>query len=533
MVEEVNSAKIEAQAYVAQGKLLNQQGQAKEAVVAFDKAIELNPQQPFWVYKVLGDALAKDNQLDRAIAVYHQAVDLKPENPSVYQGLGQAENLRGNYSEAIHYYQKAISLDAEPPFWVYKNLAYALVQTKDFAQAVTNYQKAIALQPDKSELYVALGNLYLQQKQPDLAFDCYLQAVNLQPDSRTSYGKLGYFHGGHAPLSEHQLNRAINTYRQAITNCPQFFLPYAYLGDVFTSKSNLNAAISCYRKAGEIKLFTKYPEYRQSSSSLEPTKQPHFIIIGAGKSGTSSLYEYIGAHPQVIPAIKKEIRFFNYQPNLKQGLDWYLAHFPPGSRENSWIFGEATPGYFGNEVQAMVKSALPQVKLIAILRNPVDRAISQYHHWVRNGIETRSVEAAFIPELEKLERLFSYFDISEIDRSDRLKQLCYEIRQGNSKDKNGYLWEGLYVYFLKRWLNYFPSEQLLILNSQDFYNQTASVMEKVFAFLELPNQTFDRYQKYNSGKYNSIDRPIYDRLSSFFQVHNQRLADCFDIHFGE
>ena len=114
---------------------------------------------------------------------------------------------------------------------------------------------------------------------------------------------------------------------------------------------------------------------------------PDFIIIGAQKSGTTSLYRFIVKHPAIAPATKKEVHYFSIW--YKFGELWYRSHFPTNlSRYNFYkrtnqklLSGEASPVYlFYPVVPGRMKELLPDVKLIVILRNPVDRAYSHYHH---------------------------------------------------------------------------------------------------------------------------------------------------------
>ena len=104
-------------------------------------------------------------------------------------------------------------------------------------------------------------------------------------------------------------------------------------------------------------------------------RKPDFVIIGAQKSGTTSLYHYIVQHPEIEPASKKEIKFFDI--HYSEGEKWYLSHFPP---KYPWadnrITGEGSPEYMYLPWAAeRLIEFLPETKLVAILRNPVERAI--------------------------------------------------------------------------------------------------------------------------------------------------------------
>ena len=100
---------------------------------------------------------------------------------------------------------------------------------------------------------------------------------------------------------------------------------------------------------------------------------PDFLIIGAQKCGTSSMFAYLNQHPQMKLPDVKEIHFFDL--NYSNGLDWYTSHFPPASLSHRMVTGEASPYYlFHPHVPERVRLHCPDVKLVVMLRNPVDRA---------------------------------------------------------------------------------------------------------------------------------------------------------------
>ncbi|NVO23000.1 sulfotransferase family protein [Donghicola mangrovi] len=109
-------------------------------------------------------------------------------------------------------------------------------------------------------------------------------------------------------------------------------------------------------------------------------KLPDFIIIGAMKSGTTTLYDYLSKHPDIVMSRKKETDFFVKEKNWKKGLDWYSNQFKAGGK----ILGEASPNYTKQRdftgVPERIFGVCPRVRFIYILRDPVQRAISQYQH---------------------------------------------------------------------------------------------------------------------------------------------------------
>lgn len=174
---------------------------------------------------------------------------------------------------------------------------------------------------------------------------------------------------------------------------------------------------------------------------------PDFLIIGAMKAGTSSLAKYLGAHPNVFMATEKEIHFFDL--HYKRGLDWYATRFASARAEQQ--LGEATPIYmYDREAFGRLAAALPEVRLIVILRNPIDRAYSHYWRAVEHrGEETLSFEAALSAESERVAHLTGF----------PAAQLAYAAR-------------GRYAEQLEMVFRRFPRERVLVLRFENLINQS-------------------------------------------------------------
>jgi len=254
---------------------------------------------------------------------------------------------------------------------------------------------------------------------------------------------------------------------------------------------------------------------------------PDFIIIGAQRCGTTSLYNYLMEHPNVVPAFRKEVHFFDN--HFSKGITWYRSHFPfaihkhyaKRIRHQDFITGEATPYYiFHPHAPQRVLETVPRVKLIVLLRNPVDRAYSHYHHEVKMGGETLSFEDAIEREQEKL----------PVEMAKMLEDKNY-----NSFDhqKYSYLSRGIYVDQLENWTSFFHREQILVLKSEDFFNDPATTLEQVIEFLSLPNwKLSNEYKEYNRAHYPEMDAATRERLSDYFEPHNQRLYEYLGVNLG-
>jgi len=253
---------------------------------------------------------------------------------------------------------------------------------------------------------------------------------------------------------------------------------------------------------------------------------PDFIIIGSQRCGTTSLYNYLAEHPCCIPAREKEVHYFDLR--YRFGTAWYRTHFPTFAytglvariRGCRLVTGEASPYYvFYPHAARRVRQVLPNVKLIALLRNPVDRAYSHYHHECRLGFEKLSFGEAIVREPDRLR-----------GEQERLRE--DEGYFSFNHHHYSYVARGVYADQLERWMRLFPTEQLLVAKTEAFYDDPEGVFMRVLSFLGLPSWKLNSYQKYNYAAYGEMDKSIRSRLDDYFKPHNQRLYDLLGMDLG-
>ena len=199
---------------------------------------------------------------------------------------------------------------------------------------------------------------------------------------------------------------------------------------------------------------------------------PHFLIIGAAKAGSTSLLRFLAAQPDVrVPAVE-EVHFFDTRFHL--GPWWYRSHFPR-RWERSTISGESSPYYlFHPLVPQRARKGVPGVKLIVLVRDPVERAYSDWSHRVRKGEEDLSFEDALAREAEVLP--------AETERLLRDDGYRSSVHQTCS-----YAARGMYLEQLLRWEQAFDRRQLLVVRSEDLFEATAApALAEVLRFLDLP-----------------------------------------------
>jgi hypothetical protein len=246
---------------------------------------------------------------------------------------------------------------------------------------------------------------------------------------------------------------------------------------------------------------------------------PDFIIIGTQRGGTTSLYNYLSEHPRVAPARQKEIHYFSRQ--YDRGRDWYEAFFPRHRGLRGRITGEASPYYLFHPYSPQrVKDLCPDAKLICLLRDPVARAFSQYRLSVRNGWETLSFEDAIAAEQSRL--------APELERLARLPY--YE---SFSHGSHSYVSRGRYIEQLPGWMQLFGRSQLLIVRSEDLFEDAPSVYAEVLAFLGLPDHELRSYERFNAGAEAEQIAPETRRsLVDHFRGYNEELYRFLGRDFG-
>jgi hypothetical protein len=249
---------------------------------------------------------------------------------------------------------------------------------------------------------------------------------------------------------------------------------------------------------------------------------PDFVVIGAQKCGTTTFYGLLGKHPNVERAAINEVHYFDRSENFAKGTEWYRRCFPAPQRKNGHrsITGEKTPSYlFHLRVPERMAEVVPQARLIVLLRNPVDRAYSHYHHLLRMGGRLRTFEEAIESEQARLSH-----------KPGELSEQGYGSEAG-PKPPN-LLARGIYVDQLQRWSKFFDDEQMLVLKSEDFYKHTADTMKSVLEFLGLPHQEFAPPPREDGKRYEAMNPSIRRRLEAYFEPHNQRLYAYLGMDFG-
>ena len=195
---------------------------------------------------------------------------------------------------------------------------------------------------------------------------------------------------------------------------------------------------------------------------------PDFLGLGVQKGGTTTLQRLLEQHPGAFLPAAKELHYFSL--HFAQGEAWYRAQFAAARSDQRC--GEITPYYvFHPQAPDRVQALLPQAHLIVLLRDPVERVLSQYFHTQRLGLEPLPLEAALAAEVKRL-----------LGADDELAKPAGRHR---SHQEHSYLSRSRYEEQLPRWQARFPSQQLLVLRSEDLFEQPQRVWDRVLRFLQL------------------------------------------------
>jgi hypothetical protein len=253
---------------------------------------------------------------------------------------------------------------------------------------------------------------------------------------------------------------------------------------------------------------------------------PDFLILGAHKAGTTSLYSYLSQHPQVLPASRKELHFFS--KHFARGAGWYRRRFPKRARMKrrrnrtglKVICGEATPYYlFHPHAPARISRLLPNARLIVLLRDPVARAFSHYQHECRLGHETLSFDEALARESSRVDAELAHMLRDPAYYSFNHQHFAYRLR-------------GVYVDQILAYRRLFAPEQMLILSSDQLFQDPQTAYSMTLRFLGLQDARLKHANPMNAGAYDRHAIPMRDDLENFFRPHNRRLYDLLQCDLG-
>jgi len=403
---------------------------------------------------------------------------------------------------------------------------------------ISHYQNALIIKPDSASIHSSIGNLYATQKEFEKAVYHYIKSIQFNPSCGSVYYCLRY-----ALLSLNWFSTSNNTtiieegvliLRQVVNSQPDFYFASVVLGVLLEHQGKTNEAIACYQSASYRQTLLSHPQLTREFWNCGQSRQPDFLILGFPKCGTTSLYAYLASHPNVLPAITKEILYFTH--STTKNIEYYLAHFPCIT-DAKYITGEASPSYimFPNIAQR-VFNWFPNIKLIILLRNPADRTISSYYHRFKYlRCDNREIEYIIARSIEQVTDTLDKF-VTLLKLKTEPVEFMRNILKNNlwMSDENEILSDligNLYIYYIKEWLNVFPENQILIVKSENLFNNPSESMREIYDFLDLPDHPLLEYPNFNPNSYSSISSHSRQQLIDFFRPYNQQLEEYLGMKF--
>jgi hypothetical protein len=246
-------------------------------------------------------------------------------------------------------------------------------------------------------------------------------------------------------------------------------------------------------------------------------KRPDFLIVGTMKGGTTMLYHFITLHPDVEKASSKEIHYFTL--NYNQGDEWYFNHFP--SHPNK-LTGEASPTYFDcagtSTIPSLIKKMNPKMKIILIVRDPVERAVSHYNHFCKVNK---------FPEVLALD-VNEFFAIPLSEIVTRSTTLGFRAEQALS-----------FSLYFRKFLNYesiFDRDEILVLSNRTLRDSPFDTMKEVYNFLGVryvENHSFKDIGYSHGTDLTKLDMPTFTRLAELFYPDYKKFCERTGLSYAE
>ena len=261
------------------------------------------------------------------------------------------------------------------------------------------------------------------------------------------------------------------------------------------------------RARKQVRKLVKYPEFAWREATASSRCFPDLVIVGAQRSGTSSLHRWLCSQPGVQPALVKEVQYFDV--NYAKGERWYKAHFPV-RRDGIFTF-EASPYMLFHPLapERAVRLLPEQTKFVVLLREPVTRTISQYWHEKHAGFETESLERALELEPDRLRGTFEA--VARGENSFAHKHFSYVARSE-------------YAPQLRRWREAVAPERLLVLESEQLFGSSHAT-DDLLDWLGLPANRAPFPTVNAAARSRELDDQSVSNLREHFDSANQELFE--------
>jgi sulfotransferase family protein len=246
---------------------------------------------------------------------------------------------------------------------------------------------------------------------------------------------------------------------------------------------------------------------------------PGVLIVGAQRSGTTSMYRTLSQHPAVLKAVlHKGVHYFDM--NYDRGMGWYRAHFPllvtarraAARAGNAALTLESSPYYMFHPFAAeRIARDLPDVRLLVLVRDPVERAYSAHAHELARGFETEPFERALELEDERL-------------RGEAERMIADPGYLSHSHQHHAYLARGRYCEQLDRLERLVGAESIHVVDSGDFFLKPEPEYDAVLDFLGLHGHGYPEFERHNARPRSPMPADVRAQLTSYFEPFDDQLT---------
>lgn len=285
--------------------------------------------------------------------------------------------------------------------------------------------------------------------------------------------------------------------------------------------------------------------YRILDSMVALWRKVDFMLIGTQKGGSTALHEYLNQHSSCWGSLFKEPGFFLYPCVYTRGLSWYMGRMwreqPPlrYSLSRCLLFESSTWYSFWYEVPQRLFEYNPELKLIFLVRNPVERAFSQYNMLVHWDMEHLLYEYSLYADKEKLERMMEQLlNVEKYPFSHWVDMEMKRIEMGDDNSSDffpDFLRRGIYYEQLKRYYRFFSPENILIVESGELKYNRIHTLQRIERFLDIPAVDWgnmDLEEKFSSYYESVMPEELHKKLASFFIPYNEKLYRLIDKNYN-
>jgi hypothetical protein len=246
--------------------------------------------------------------------------------------------------------------------------------------------------------------------------------------------------------------------------------------------------------------------------------EPDVLVVGAQRAGTTSLFKALVQHPSFVPPrFRKGVHYFDME--YDKGRGWYLGHFPTrrtlrrvATATGGAVTGEASPYYMWHPTApTRIARTLPNVKIIVLLRDPVERAYSGHAHEIARGFETEDFARAIELEPQRL-------------AGERERMIADPTYHSQAVRHQAHVMRGEYIDQIEHLETLFGRERLLVLDSDDYFTDPRAAFTEVCAFLGIPDGPDVVHEQHNARPRTALDPRLEARLREHYEPYDERLA---------